>query len=33
MKCKFAARKANISYCEIQRNKKAKSDEKFSKRS
>ncbi len=32
-KCKFAAKRANTSDCEIQRNEKAKSDEKFAKRS
>jgi len=32
-KCKFAAKRANMSDCEIQRNEKAKSDEKFAKRS
>jgi len=32
-KCKFTAKRANISNCEIQRNEKAKSNEKFTKRS
>jgi hypothetical protein len=33
VKCKFAAKEANMNDCKIQRTKKAKSDEKFSKRS
>ncbi len=32
-KCEFAAKRANMSDCEIQRNEKAKSNEKFAKRS